>query len=163
MKSPCFLIVLLVFALLDHSAMAQKREVIKLDQMLSILNNESDSLLVVNFWATWCKPCVEEMQEFLRLEQDLDKQKVKFVYLSLDFKRDFESKVIPFADKRKMSSDVLVLDEPDYDAWIDIIEPSWQGSIPATLLVTPKSENRSFHEGQLTYGELKTLIQKYLP
>jgi len=145
------------------SLSAQKREVIKLDQLLTILNNESDSLLVINFWATWCRPCVEEMQEFLRVEQELENEKVKFIYLSLDFKRDFETKLIPFADKRKMMSDVLLVDEPDYNAWINIVEPNWQGSIPATLLLTPKAENRHFHEGQLSYLELKKIINTYLP
>lgn len=145
------------------SISAQKREVIKLNQLLSLLNNESDSLLVINFWATWCKPCVEEMPDFLRVEQELKNEKVKFVYLSLDFKRDFESKLIPFAEKREMKSDVLLLDEPDYDAWINMVDPTWQGSIPATLLLTPNAENRHFHEGQLTYPELKETITKYLP
>ncbi|MBK9637206.1 MAG: TlpA family protein disulfide reductase [Bacteroidetes bacterium] len=145
------------------SLSAQKREVIKLDQLLTILNNKSDSLLVLNFWATWCKPCVEEMQEFLRIEQELENKKVRFIYLSLDFKRDFETKLVPFVNKRKMKSDVFLLDEPDYDAWINIVDPSWQGSIPATLLLTPNAENRHFHEGQLTYLELKKIINTYLP
>lgn len=145
------------------SSTAQKREVIKLDQLLILLDNPSDSLLVINFWATWCKPCVEEMQEFLRIEQELENKKVKFVYLSLDFKRDFESKLIPFVTKRKMMGDVLLLDEPDYDAWINIVEPAWQGSIPATLLLAPMAENRHFHEGQLTYSELKKMINTYMP
>ena len=145
------------------SLSAQKREVIKLDQLLTILNNKSDSLLVLNFWATWCKPCVEEMQEFIRLEQELENEKVKFVYLSLDFKRDFEAKLIPFVNKRKMNGDVFLLDEPDYDAWINIVEPSWQGSIPATLMLTPNAENRYFHEGQLDYTELKKIINTYQP
>jgi thiol-disulfide isomerase/thioredoxin len=145
------------------SLSAQKREVIKLDQLLTILNNKSDSLLVLNFWATWCKPCVEEMQEFLRLEQELENKKVRFVYLSLDFKKDFEAKLVPFVNKRKMMSDVFLLDEPDYDAWINIVDPTWQGSIPATLFLTPNAENRHFHEGQLSYPELKKIINTYLP
>ncbi|MBK7964043.1 MAG: TlpA family protein disulfide reductase [Bacteroidetes bacterium] len=136
---------------------------IKLDQLLTLLNNQSDSLLVINFWATWCKPCAEEMQEFLRVEQEFENEKIKFIYLSLDFKRDFETKLKPFAEKRKMQSDVLLLDEPDYDAWINMVEPTWQGSIPATLILTPKAENRNFHEGQLSYIELKKLITTYLP
>ena len=148
---------------LPMSLSAQKREVIKLDQLLTILNNKSDSLLVLNFWATWCKPCVEEMQEFLRLEQELENKKVRFVYLSLDFKNDFETKLVPFVNKRKIMSDVFLLDEPDYDAWINMVEPTWQGSIPATLFLTPHAENRSFHEGQLTYLELKKTINTYLP
>ena len=102
-------------------------------------------------------------QEFLRLEQELENKKVRFVYLSLDFKNDFETKLVPFVNKRKMMSDVFLLDEPDYDAWINMVEPTWQGSIPATLFLTPHAENRSFHEGQLTYLELKKTINTYLP
>jgi thiol-disulfide isomerase/thioredoxin len=162
MKLKSLVLLTLILGAFPLSVSAQKREVIKLNQLLTILNNESDSLYVINFWATWCKPCVEEMQEFLRVEQEFENEKVKFIYLSLDFKRDFELKVIPFANKRKMKSDVLLLDEPDYDAWINIVEPSWQGSIPATLLLTPNAENRHFHEGQLTYPELKKIIDKYL-
>lgn len=163
MNSRSLFLLLFLLGSSPISLSAQKREVINLDSFLTILNNESDSLLVINFWATWCKPCVEEMQEFLRIEQEFENEKVKFVYLSLDFRRDFETKLMPFVNKRKIMSDVLLLDEPDYDAWINIVEPAWQGSIPATLLLTPKAENRHFHEGQLTYLELKKLINTYLP
>jgi hypothetical protein len=53
----------------------------------------------------------------------------------------------------------VLLDEPDYDLWINQIDPSWTGAIPATLLINTRTGKRHFHEGELTCDELERMVE----
>lgn len=132
--------------------------IIHLPELEQLLQPVSDSITVLNFWATWCKPCVEELPVFFKLEQEFKNQKVRFIYLSLDFKREVNTKLADFLLRKQIFSTVYLLDEPDYNAWIDKVSPNWQGSIPATIIIGPQS--KSFHEGTLDEPSLRELIQK---
>jgi thiol-disulfide isomerase/thioredoxin len=118
----------------------------------------SKSLHVINFWATWCKPCVEEMPAFERLAKEYAKKNVTVTFVSLDFKRDVEKRVIPFVRSRHLRSQVVVLDAGNPNEWIDKISPNWSGAIPATLFVT-NSGQRAFREQTFTYQTLAATVQ----
>lgn len=156
-----FVSVVILFAI--HPCVGQYPRLIKMPELLNRINHTSDTVLVLNFWATWCVPCVEELPSFFALEKQLEKQPVKFVYLSLDFKRELESKLKNFLVQRQITAEVLLLDEPDYDSWINLISEQWNGAIPATLVIDRKNKDRSFHEGILSYDELNKMIKKYIP
>jgi thiol-disulfide isomerase/thioredoxin len=64
--------------------------------------NKSDTTYVINFWATWCKPCVEEIPHFEKLYATYKNQKVKVIMVSCDFKKQLETRVIPFVQNKKM-------------------------------------------------------------
>ncbi len=127
-------------------------------QLDSILNLKDDTTRVINFWATWCKPCVAELPVFFEVENSSVNQPVKFIYISLDFKRDLTGALRKFIQSRHLRKTILLLDEPDYNAWIDTVDPFWQGSIPATLVVNGHQKIRRFHEGELDAAGLKKLI-----
>lgn len=88
-------------------------------------------MVVFNFWATWCKPCVEEMPYFIQLAEEND---IRLVLISLDFPQHLHSKVIPFLEENGITQEVVLLNERDANVFVNAIDPSWQGSIPATLL-----------------------------
>lgn len=119
----------------------------------------ADEMVVYNFWATWCKPCVEEMPYFEMLNKEYGPQKVKVVFVSLDFKSKLE-KVKTFSTEKKLQAEVVLLDAPDYNSWIDKISSQWSGAIPATLVV--KNGKQLFHEGPFTYQELENFIKPIL-
>jgi thiol-disulfide isomerase/thioredoxin len=154
---------LILFLSSTEKSSSQTVPVVKIGEVLSRINQTSDTVLVLNFWATWCVPCIEELPDFIKLEKDLANQPVKFVYLSLDFKKNLTGKLQPFLKKNEITSEVLLLDEPDYNSWIDKISVDWQGAIPATVVIDRKNKSQTFHEGSLNYNELKTIIQKYIP
>ncbi|WP_089681763.1 TlpA family protein disulfide reductase [Catalinimonas alkaloidigena] len=145
-----------------HPPAAPAPRIIKFAELERVLQQQEDTLYVVNFWATWCGPCIKELPDFEAAARKYADQNVKFLLVSLDFANQFEKKVIPFVEKRKLSSEIVLLDEPDYNTWIDSVEPSWQGSIPATLIFNKKDDIRLFKEGMLQPGELETLIEQAL-
>ncbi len=134
-----------------------KAEAVKFAYLQSLMNSDNDTTYVINFWATWCKPCVKELPELIKFENENKNEKVKLILVSLDFKRDMDSLLNKFISNKKISSTVVLLDEPDYDSWIDKISSEWGGAIPATLVLNNKKNLRKFHEGELNYEELNQL------
>ena len=98
----------------------------------AILKKEN-TIYVVNFWATWCGPCVKELPHFEQL--NTENKKVKVVLISLDFKNQFESKLLPFLKKKNIKSEVVLLTDKDYNTWLPMVDKDWSGSIPATLII----------------------------
>lgn len=134
---------------------AQHVEVIKFDRLQNIIEAQAEKIQVINFWATWCAPCVKELPLFEKL--NADKKDVKVTLINLDF-ADKEKKVESFLSRKKMKTEVLLLDEIDYNTWIDKVDQSWGGAIPATLIINPKNGKRKFIERELQEGELQKLL-----
>jgi thiol-disulfide isomerase/thioredoxin len=120
------------------------------------LEHSGDTVYVVNFWATWCKPCIEEIPDFLQLSRELAGENVIFLFVSLDFRKNLEKGVIPFIQSKEMNSNVLLLHDPDADQWIPQVNAQWTGAIPATLIY--RGDDRKFFEKTLSYEELKSII-----
>ncbi len=124
------------------------------------LNKNNDTTYVVNFWATWCKPCIKELPAFEKLNSDYAPQKVKVLLVSLDFPDKLEGQVIPFIEKQNIKSDVVLLDDADANSWIPKVSPEWSGAIPATLIY--KKGDRKFYERTFTFAELETELKTIL-
>jgi len=148
---------LLIAALISTSALAQQAEVVKFGRLEKLITSKSDKIQVINFWATWCAPCVKELPYFENLEQKNDPS-VKVTLINLDY-ADKVGKVNAFISKKKITSDVLLLDEIDYNSWIDKVDPSWNGAIPATLVINTSTGERKFMECELTEPELDAFIK----
>lgn len=120
----------------------------------------NDTIYIFNFWATYCAPCIKELPHFEAIGKKYANEKIKIILISLDFKSHIQNAVIPFIEKRNIKLPVIVLADPDANAWIDKIDPSWNGAIPATLIV--KKGERAFYNKEFTYEELDLLITKFL-
>lgn len=95
------------------SVSAQNIPEIKSDELLNRINNGGDTTFVVNFWATWCAPCVKELPLFEEINTKYADQNIKVLLVSVDFKKDVQNKLKTFIDKRLLKSEVLYLDEND--------------------------------------------------
>jgi thiol-disulfide isomerase/thioredoxin len=122
------------------------------DGLEHFLHKDNDTTYVVNFWATWCVPCVEELPYFEKLNQEYKDKKVKVLLVSLDMHKMVESKLLPFIKEKNLQSDVVVLRDPDADSWIPKVDKNWTGAIPATVIY--KGGKRNFFEKSFTYEEL---------
>ncbi len=102
------------------------------------LFQNNDTTYVVNFWATWCKPCVAELPYFEKLHESYSGKAVKVFLISLDFPRQIKTNLIPFVKERNLKSSIAVLADMDYNAWIDKVSVEWDGAIPFTLIYKGK-------------------------
>jgi thiol-disulfide isomerase/thioredoxin len=123
------------------------------------LNRKNDTTYVVNFWATWCVPCVEELPHFEKLTTEYKEEKVKVLLVSLDMHKMVESKLIPFIKEKHLQSDVVLLRDPDANTWISKIDKSWTGAIPATVIYN--KDKRKFYEKAFTYEELEKEVNNF--
>jgi len=131
---------------------------VKLSELQNIIN-EKGQVKVINFWATWCGPCVKELPLFEKLNQE-DKS-VKVVLVSMDYDLDPDpTKVNKFVERKKLKSDVVILAEENPNNWIDKINKEWSGAVPTTLIVNSTLGKRKLIEGELKEGELEKLIQE---
>ncbi len=142
-----------------ESVHQQAVKVVKFDALQHLMTRDSDRIEVINFWATWCKPCIKELPYFQALNKNMS-DKVDVTLISLDFVDVLHEKVIPFVVKRALTPEVLLLDEIDYNSWIDRVDPSWSGAIPATLIINHQTGERKFVEGELGKGEIEQMIKK---
>lgn len=141
---------------------AQKQaEIIKLKQLQDLIEAKGEHVKVINFWATWCAPCVKEMPLFEKLGQDRKDVQVTFVSLDLDLDPD-PAKVHKFVTRKKIQAQVLILDEQNPNSWIELIDKDWSGALPATIIVNSKTGQRKFVERELHEGELEKLIAEVL-
>jgi len=124
------------------------------------LTKQTDSVYVINFWATWCTPCVKEFPDFELINKEFKDKKVKVLMVNLDFPDQNQKRVLPFLKSRKSELDVLMLDDPNQNVWINGVDSSWSGAIPATLIYS--SNKREFFESELTFNQLDSLIKEHL-
>ncbi len=139
----------------------QQAEIVKLKQLQDHINRETDNIKIINFWATWCAPCIKEMPLFEKIGAERKDVEVTLVSLDLDLNPKPET-VYRFVDRKKLQSKVLILDEKDPNVWINQIEKGWSGAIPATIIINGKTGQRKFVEKELHEGDLEKLIAEIL-
>jgi thiol-disulfide isomerase/thioredoxin len=146
------------FLITSYSPAQNFTGIYKIDKLLS-RTSDSDTIYVINFWATWCKPCVQELPAFDSLTISTRFTQVKVLLVSLDFSEDLDKKVKPFLIKQKVQTECILLDEINGNDFVNKISPSWTGAIPATWL--KRGERHKFVERKLTLQELKGQLQEF--
>jgi len=157
-----FLIIVLLFLSSVSSGFSQGVQKISKTELASILNNPTDKLHVINFWATWCSPCVSELPDFQKVVNESDRSKVEFLFISLDFPSDAEKKLAAFMKKNNYTFKVCLMTETDYNSWIDEVDPGWQGNIPATLFFNRARKIHHFVAESIDKPQLVQTIQNFL-
>lgn len=123
------------------------------------LNKKDNKIYVINFWATWCAPCVKELPYFEKLNQNYKDKNVEVILVSLDFPHLYEKKLKPFIKKKNLVSKVIVLNDPDMNTWIPKVDETWSGSIPATVIY--KNDTKKFFEKSFSYEELESEVKQF--
>jgi thiol-disulfide isomerase/thioredoxin len=137
----------------------QGREVpvMDFDELQAYLTSQKEKIVVVNFWATWCAPCVEELHYFEYANRDFKDQDVKVILVSLDFRKAMESQLLPFLKRNEIESEVILLSDPRTNTWINRVSPDWSGAIPGTWFIA--GDSAVFDEGKYPdYQVLKNTI-----
>jgi thiol-disulfide isomerase/thioredoxin len=155
----CLRILFFLFLVLIHPEMhAQDKNipVLNFSAFEKYLNQDSDTVFVINFCATWCGPCRRELPEFEKIHETYSHEKVRVLLVSLDFPSMLEKGLKTYLKNNLITARVLLLDEPDANAWIDKVDKSWTGSLPATLVY--KGKNKLFYEKELSYQDISGSI-----
>ena len=140
------------------SLSAQKLSgIYKVQDLMKRISN-SDTTYIVNFWATWCKPCMEELQAIDSVGMENKTGKIKLVFVSLDF-RDKKNQVNSALKRKGIQSSCVLLDEVNGNVYINQISPDWSGSIPATLL--KKGVRQVLLDKKLSSEQLRTALKKF--
>ena len=144
---------------------AESSEVLQLDiydykGLKPLIHKNDDKVHVVNFWATWCAPCVKELPYFEAINKEYSKNNVEVLLVSLDFPRQYDTKLKPFLKEKQLTSKVICFDDVDQNTWIPAIDSTWSGALPATIIY--KGNTRKFYEGSFTYNELEKEVKQFL-
>lgn len=132
-----------------------------LPQLISRIQQAGNSTLVLNFWATWCKPCVEELPSFEELRRQYADKDVQVLLVSLDFKSQIEKKLLPFLKAQQLKSDVVLFADQDANTWIPYIHEQWDGAIPVTLVI--KGKVKAISHGKFEeYSDLEKFVTPFI-
>ncbi len=129
-------------------------------KLMPRFETKSDSIYIINFWATWCAPCVKELPYFEKIAAEYKDKNVKLLLVSLDFKKQIDTRLKPFITEKDLQSEVVALIDPNSNAWIDAISKEWSGAIPATIIFN--KNKRKFFEGSFNYEQLEKELKAFL-
>jgi len=162
MKVLRYSITIILAAFITVSAVkAQSISAWKIKDVVQYMNN-SDSVLVVNFWATFCKPCIEEIPYIESISKKYKDQKVKVLLISVDIPGFFPGKVESFVKKNNYASQVVWLNESNADYFCPKIDKKWSGVIPATVIINTKTGYKKFIEEQMEPKQFEAELKKAL-
>ena len=139
--------------------------VLRYENLLDILSQDlGDTVTLVNFWATWCQPCIKELPHFHELVAELKAKNapIKFVMVSIDKASELEPSVSPFLEKNQYGHTQFLLDDNGrMNEWIPKINTNWEGEIPATA-VYKNGQQQAFISGMISKAQLNDLLAPYL-
>jgi len=156
MKTIYKVLFLAITLLSIQDASAQKIPKWKLKDLQAAM--QSGKPTVINFWATFCKPCIEEMPYFQAMAKKYKDKGVEVIFVNLDAKELYPTKLQAFLTKRKITGTVVFLDETNADLFCPAVDESWSGAIPATVFINGKKGYKKFFEDQLTKEQLEKEI-----
>lgn len=152
-----FLLMIISISCSETKEKATSIATVNFEQLSPRLYENNDTLYIINFWASWCNPCIKEIPVFEKINAEYENEKVKMIMVSLDFPNQKETKLIPFIAEQKMTAEVVLLFDTNVNSWINKVSADWTGSIPATLIY--KNDFRCFREGGYSYDELKQIVE----
>lgn len=157
MRKSLFILMFILSTGIVHGQEIKKVKITEVEKIIA----ESKTPLVVNMWATWCVPCVEELPHFIKAEKER-KDSFQLLLVSLDFKESFPDKMKKFMKEKKLGHSTFWLDETNADYFCPRIDAKWSGAIPATLFINNKTGYRKFVEEQISPGDLEKEIMALL-
>jgi len=128
----------------------------------SLIAGHRGKVVLLNFWATWCPPCIQEFPEIVALEKDYRGRGVAVISVSADFPDKMDSQLLPFLEKHQPGFSVYIIESEDANRFVRTIDPEWSGAIPTTLFVDRNGEFRVKRYSQMSRGEMVRILEALL-
>ncbi len=155
-KRLLFLFIVISFTTVSYSQSIPKW---KIEDVVRSFSAKNDTVYIVNFWATFCKPCIAEIPDFIRIVKKYEGQKVKLLLVSLDLPSYYPAKIAAFAKKNNYKTNIVWLNETDADHFCPAIDKKWSGAIPSTIIVNNKTGYRKFVEDQISPADFEASLK----
>ena len=149
----------IAFSILIFTAVSQEIKVVKIDDLKKIYTKANDTTYVINFFASWCGPCMMEIPTLNKFYEEHQNSNTQLIYVSLD-NEQYLKKMPKLITKMKMQAPVYLLNESNDFSWLPQIDKRWQGSIPATMIINNKKNVKSFFETPMEKGQLEFYLKK---
>lgn len=160
MKTIAGIIVLFFFTLTVQSQ--EVKTITSTDEYKELLDNSKGKVVLVNFWATWCPPCVKEFPELVKLYNDYKSKDFVLLFISLDDKSEYDSKLLPFLKKQGVDFTSYFGNFSNPETIMNYVDKSWQGEIPFTGIYNKEGILSKTLMGNKTYEQFETEINKYM-
>ncbi len=161
--------VFLIFALLVSFSPTQAQKssepvVVSIDEkgLDTVRAKSLGKILVLNLWATWCKPCIQEFPELLKLQREYRNRNLDVVFISIDDDLKAKQKVLAFLKKMKVSGTFYIKQTEDDELFINAVEPKWSGALPTTLVYDTKGRLVEMNVEQMNFFELEKIVKPLL-
>ncbi len=129
--------------------------------LAALRKNNSGKVRLVNFWATWCAPCVAEFDEFVTINRIYRIRSFEMVTVAVN-DPDEQASVLKFLLKHQASNRNLIFASTDRDKLINAFYPQWQGAVPFTVLINPDGTIAYSEDGSVDVLAIKRAIKKSL-
>ncbi len=149
--------------LVSLSSFAQEiKPVRNIDDLEAIRKDTEGKVVLYNFWATWCGPCVKEFPDLVKLYSNYKDKGFTIVFISVDMPEQVETKVVPFLKKQKVDFTTYYNDFKTIDNFINYYDKNWEGAIPSTYIYDKNGKLSSKFIGSQTYEFFEEEIKKLL-
>ncbi len=129
-------------------------------ELLQVIEDGKSTLTLLNFWATWCDPCVEEFPDLVALSKSYPSDQLRIIFVSTDFEKQLPS-VREFLSKQNLDQVSYYKNEGD-QTFINAMNPEWSGALPATFVYDIVGNKLDFWIGSKTLEQLETIIKAHL-
>ena len=140
------------------SAQTPRIAAITADKLMARTAAGRDTTYIINFWATWCAPCVAELPQFTALENHYKGKKVKVLLVSMDFPEGYPEKLQAYVTRKALQPEVVWFSETDASLFIPKIDKAWSGALPGTMIINKRHGYKAFMEKSVSEAEVAALV-----
>jgi thiol-disulfide isomerase/thioredoxin len=130
--------------------------------LTKLIGESKGRVVLVNFWATWCVPCVEEFPDLLKVRERYRHKGLDVLFVSADDPKHADREVIAFLKRLEVDFTTYIKQTKDDDSFINAVSPKWSGALPATFIFDRKGKLVHTRIDAQTFEVISRLVEPLL-